>query len=61
MNYTYPQATSTKMKTGLFDAYSILETGTFKPSSVAGFKLKSVSNFMDNVRRGSKKFVSMRA
>ena len=34
----YPQASSTEMIAGLFDAYSILEMGTYKPSSVADFK-----------------------
>ena len=32
----YPKASSTKMVAGLFDAYSLLEIGTYKPSSVAG-------------------------
>ena len=31
---TYPQASSTKMLAGLFDAYSIHEIETYKPSSV---------------------------
>ena len=31
----YPQGGSTKMIAGLFDAYSVLEIGTYKPSSVA--------------------------
>ena len=30
----YPEANSTKMIAGLFDAYSLLEIGTYKPSSV---------------------------
>ena len=30
----YPKASSTKMIAGLFDAYSLLELGTYKPSSV---------------------------
>ena len=30
----YPKASSTKMIAGLFDAYSSLEIGTYKPSSV---------------------------
>ena len=30
----YPKASSTKMIAGLFDAYSLVETGTYKPSSV---------------------------
>ena len=30
----YPKASSTKMIAGLFDAYSLLEIGTYKPSSV---------------------------
>ena len=30
----YPKASSTKMVAGLFDAYSLLEIGTYKPSSV---------------------------
>ena len=33
----YPKASSTKMIAGLFDAYSLLETGTYKPSSVLQF------------------------
>ena len=32
---TYPKASSTKMIAGLFDAYSLLEIGTYMPSSVA--------------------------
>ena len=32
---TYSQASSSKMIAGLFDAYSVLEIGTYKPSSVA--------------------------
>ena len=35
----YPQASSTKMIAGLFDAYCILEIGTYKPSSVTKFHL----------------------
>ena len=31
----YPRASSTKMIAGLFNAYSLLEIGTYKPSSVA--------------------------
>ena len=31
----YPKASSTKMIAGLFDAYSLLEIGTYKPSSVS--------------------------
>ena len=30
----YRKASSTKMIAGLFDAYSLLEIGTYKPSSV---------------------------
>ena len=30
----YPKASSTKMIAGFFDAYSLLEIGTYKPSSV---------------------------
>ena len=30
----YPKASSTKMIAALFDAYSLLETGTYMPSSV---------------------------
>ena len=30
----YPKASSTKMIAGLFNAYSLLEIGTYKPSSV---------------------------
>ena len=30
----YPKASSTKMIADLFDAYSLLEIGTYKPSSV---------------------------
>ena len=30
----YPKASSTKMIAGLFDAYSLLEFWTYKPSSV---------------------------
>ena len=30
----YPKASSTKMIAGLFDAYSLLEIGTYMPSSV---------------------------
>ena len=30
----YPKASSTKRIAGLFDAYSLLEIGTYKPSSV---------------------------
>ena len=32
----YPKASSTKMITGLFNAYSLLEIGTYMPSSVDG-------------------------
>ena len=32
---TYPKASRTKMIAGLFDAYSLLKIGTYKPSSVA--------------------------
>ena len=31
----YPKAGSTKMIAGLYDAYFLLEFGTYKPSSVA--------------------------
>ena len=31
----YHQASDTEMIAGLFDAYSILEIGTYKPSSLA--------------------------
>ena len=31
----YPKASSTKMIAGLFEAYSLLEIGTYKPSSVS--------------------------
>ena len=33
----YPKASSTKMIACLFDAYSLLEIGTYKPSSVVKF------------------------
>ena len=32
--YAYPKASSTKMIAGLFDGYSLLEIGTYMPSSV---------------------------
>ena len=35
----YPKASSTKMIAGLFDAYSLLEIGTYMPSSVAAHRL----------------------
>ena len=33
----YPKAGSTKMIAGLYDAYSLLEIGTYMPSSVVNF------------------------
>ena len=39
----YPQASSTKMIAGLFDAYSVLEIGTYKPSSVISAPFNSAA------------------
>ena len=39
----YPKASSTKMIAGLFNAYSLLKIGTYKPSSVV-LKLTRLQN-----------------
>ena len=41
----YPKASSTKMIAGLFDAYSLLEIGTYMPSSV-GHLLSSYATWV---------------
>ena len=47
----YPKASSTKMIAGLFNAYSLLEIGTYKPSSV---KLGSSEATLQNVSYGTR-------
>ena len=46
----YPKASSTKMIAGLFNAYSLLEIGTYKPSSVVLYLYWFIAILMDGIR-----------